>query len=153
MASTVVLEIVVFAIVYACITFFLQRKVSNMKKVNELKDRIYKIQKEFGDMVKSNAPKAELDKKQQEMMSLLSESMKYQMKGMFVVVPFFLIIYYLVLPALFAAAAAGTLLTIFSTNLNYQTLFIVTAFLTGIFLLILVAISDKIRTSRQEQKA
>ncbi len=142
--SMIIAEIVVVAVIYATIAFFLQRKVSNIKRVNEIRKTVNQHQKDLNEMIKTNAAKADIEKKQQEMMSMLSESMKYQMKGMFIVVPMFLLIYYVALPYVFGGVT-GTIATIFSINLTYQTLFVASAFVCGIVLLILVSVVDKIK--------
>ncbi len=147
--ETIALEVVILGVAYASVAFLLQRKVSNIDKVNEIRVKINTHQKELNEMMKSNAQKSDLDKKQQEMMVMLSESMKYQMKGMFVVVPMFILFYYFLLPTAFTGIS-GNIATLFTLGFTYQTLFVGSAFVTGIILLISVTIVTKLNKAKQQ---
>ncbi len=146
--GTIALEVVILGVAYASVAFFLQRKVSNIDKVNEIRNKINVHQKELNEMMKNKVPNTDLEKKQQEMMAMLSESMKYQMKGMFVVVPMFILFYYFLLPAAFTGIS-GNIATLFTLGFTYQTLFVGSAFVTGIILLISVTIVTKLNKARQ----
>jgi uncharacterized membrane protein (DUF106 family) len=148
---TIPVIIILFGIIYAAFTFVIQRKVSNIKRVNEITKKMKEHQKEFMEMVKSKAPDADIKKKQNEMMALMNESMKHQMKAMIIVLPLFLVVYYWVLPVFMGTlGVTSTSANIISTpiKLTYPLLFIVAAFITGILLLILVTIRDRIHDKK-----
>jgi uncharacterized membrane protein (DUF106 family) len=149
--NILLIELVIAAIIYSLSTFFLQRKVSDIKRVNEIRKAISQEQKELSEMLKNNANKQAIDEKQKKMMSLVSETMKYQMKAMFIVIPLFLVVYYELLPMGFAGA--GITYNIFSTNLNYQNIFIIIAFISGIVLLVTFTIYEKVKSRKASAAA
>ena len=149
MPLDIALDVIAIAVVYSSVTFVIQRKVSNIKRVNEITKAMKAMQKEFTAMAKAKAPDADMKKKQDEMMKLMNESMKYQMKALVVVIPLFLAVYYVLLPYLMGVVGVTTQTTDVITSplaLAYPTLFIGIAFLTGILLLIAVSVRDRMRS-------
>ncbi|HVA83111.1 MAG TPA: hypothetical protein VNF06_03035, partial [Candidatus Aquilonibacter sp.] len=78
------------------------------------------------------------------------QSMKNQLKPMFVVFPLFIIVYYYALPFAFAAAAASAT---FPFNLHYQTLFIVVTFIIGFLTSMTLMSMDKKRLKKLKETA
>jgi uncharacterized membrane protein (DUF106 family) len=143
LAQSSMVIVVALAIVYAASTVVLQRKLSNAKRMREINAKIQKVTKEMNQMVKNKAPEAEIAARQKEIMPLLHESMKSSLKPMFVVLPIFLVVYYLLLPMLpFAAAANNTK--------GVQGLFFIVVFITGMVLAITMMIHDRKMTKLEE---
>lgn len=132
--------ILAIAIIYALGTIALQRKVMNAKKMRQIQAKIQKESKELNEMVKRKAPDAEIAAKQKAMMPLLSESMKSSIKPMFVILPLFLIVYYVIVPAL--PLAPGN-------TKSVQGFFFICAFVIGLIAAIILMISDR-KTAKKE---
>jgi uncharacterized membrane protein (DUF106 family) len=139
----VALAVIFFGIGYGTLTLTLQRRLSNPAKTKEMQVKINALTKEMNAMAKRNE---DISAKQAELMPLISESMRSQMKSMFVILPIFFIIYYLILPAIFGGFAAEyfTLLVPLST----QSLFIITAIMFSLFLTLSIFLRDKMVTKR-----
>lgn len=153
MVGTIVLTIGCLAIVYATCVIIIQRKVSNIREVNKIRKTINEKQKELSQMIKQNADIKELQAKQQEMMTLLSKTMKYQLKAAFVVLPMFLVVYYAFLPYFISYLGIASTATVFSAasiNFTGQSLFLACVFLTGIVLLIITTLYDKMQAKKAE---
>lgn len=136
--------IAVIAVVYALISVILQRKLSNAKRLREIQAQISKTTKEMNQMVKNKAPEAEINAKQKEMMPLLSESMKSSFKPMVVLLPLFLITYYILIPRLPFPAP--------TTTASIQHFFFICVFVAGIVSAVTMMIYDK-RMTKKEEKA
>lgn len=144
-------EIIVIGVAYALLAVFVQRKLSNMDKMYEMQDNIKKKSDELMELTKAgNTSKEVLDAKQKEVMGIVSQSMKNQLKPMFVVFPLFIIVYYYALPFAFAAAAASAT---FPFNLHYQTLFIVVTFIIGFLTSMTLMSMDKKRLKKLKETA
>lgn len=141
------------AIAYALLAVFLQRKLSNMDKMYELQDQIKAKSNELMELTKKNTSKDILDAKQKEVMGMVSQSMRFQLKPMLVVFPMFLIVYYLALPAVFAPIVAGTVFNIFGISFGYQGLFILVAFIIGFGASMLLMSLDKKRLKKAKENA
>jgi uncharacterized membrane protein (DUF106 family) len=137
--------ITIAAIAYVLLSVFLQRRLVNMKRVYEVQEIIKRKTKELTDMGKAGADQAALAAKQKEITGLLSESMKSQLKPMFVVLPLFLVLYYLVLPAVFPPPLSVSL---FSMTLDYRAYFILVSFVLGFVLSTALMVRDKSRASK-----
>jgi len=125
------IEIIIIGVAYALLAVTVQRKLSNMKKMYEMQDSIKEKSNELMELTKKgNTDKALLDAKQKEVMGMVSQSMKFQLKPMFVVFPLFLVVYYWALPAGIGPLAGTQTFTMF--NLDYKTLFIAVTFLVGL---------------------
>ena len=147
MPLTMELSIIVIAILYSMLTIFLQRKLSNPKKMRELQRKSKNLSKELNELVKSNAPHEKISEKQKELMPILSETMKVQFKSMIVVLPIFAIIYYVMLPHFFST----TLYVKFIGELNYTTLFFITVLLIGVTASVAILLYDKKKAAEEER--
>lgn len=96
-AQIVILSI---TLVYVTATLFIQRKLSNMKRVREIQLKITTLNTELKDMVKRNAASEELNAKYRDIMPLMNEQMRAQFKPIFITIPLFLLVYYVLIPAL-----------------------------------------------------
>lgn len=113
----------------------LQRKLVNPRKSRELQDQIRVYTKEIQEMVKRNAPKEEISAKQGQMMPLMKQSMTMNLKSTFILIPSFIVIYYLIIPHLFGSLGTDVVaFTIGSYNvsLQYRGLFFVVVFVLGL---------------------
>ncbi len=126
--------IVAFAVAYTLLTIALQRRLVKMERVYEIQEIMKQKTKELTDLSKNSAGADELKAKQAELMKLTSESMKNQIKPMIVIFPIFIIVYYLLLPMLLpllGITAKSIVASVFSFNLNYSAVFILTLFVSG----------------------
>ena len=128
------------AILYTLLSFYIQRKMSNIKKVYEMQEQIKSKSKELNEMVKRGASNDELLAKQKEVMSLASKSMMSQMKPMVIILPLFLIVYYLLLPILFPS---HPMVYLGGAKFAYNTFFIIVVFIFGLLLSITVTVRDR----------
>lgn len=139
-------------ILYVLLSVFIQRKLSNMKKVYEIQNVIKTKTDRLSELAKlENASKEELNALQKEIMSLMPEAMKHQMKPILVLLPLFVIIYYMLLPFLFSASAANMKFTSF--NLTYQTLFFYTTFVLGLIASLTISVYDKKKMKKEQPAA
>ncbi|MDE1855807.1 MAG: DUF106 domain-containing protein [Candidatus Micrarchaeota archaeon] len=135
-------EIVVVAVVYALGALFLQRKVTNMHKMYEMQDQIKQKSDELMKHTKEGTKtKEELAAMQKEVMTMVSMSMRNQMKPMLVMLPTFLVVYYALIPYVFGTVAAG--LTFTSFNLTYQSFFLSVAIVVGLVCSVALMLLDK----------
>jgi uncharacterized membrane protein (DUF106 family) len=135
--------IVILAVIYAMVSVVIQRKLSNAKRLREIQAHIAKVTKEMNAMMKAKASDAEIAAKQKEMMPLLGESMKSSLKPMFVILPMFLIVYYVLVPMIPFPAPA--------TPKNIQQFFFIAVFISGIVSAVCLMVYDKRLTKREEQ--
>lgn len=148
-------EIVVSGVIYTIAAAVVQRKMSNPKRTRELQDQIKIFSKEINEMIKRNAPKEEISAKQRVMMPLVKQSMTLNMKSTLVLIPTFLIVYYLIIPWLFGGlGASATAFSIGSYNvsLQYRGVFFVSVFILGICTSIGIMLYDRYR-ARLDTKA
>ncbi|MGC9204752.1 MAG: EMC3/TMCO1 family protein [Candidatus Micrarchaeia archaeon] len=143
----VALWVGIIAVAYTLLSFVLQRKLANMKKVYEMQEIIKAKTKELTELTKKGVPPAELAKKQKEVMSLASESMIHQMKPMIIILPLFFIVFYLLLPSLFPSKP---IIDVGTYKLAYTTFFIIIVFVLGMILSISVLIRDKARARKEK---
>lgn len=109
----VTIIIVAIAMVYVVASVFVQRKLSNPKKMRYLQARIKGIQGEFTQMMKSNAPKEQINAKQMELLKHTKESMQNSMKPMIVIFPMLLIFEYALLPSLPLGVSVASMQSMF----------------------------------------
>ncbi len=140
--SILVIELIGVAFVYAMFSLLLQRRLGNVDKMYEIRARMNQHQKALMDLVKNNAAKEEISRKQKEVMDVSTESMKLQFKPMLVVFPAFILLYYVLLPMHFNMAAN---LTILSYTLSYHWFFVGILFVVGILLSTVFSIYDRRR--------
>ncbi len=132
--------IIVIAILYVMLSVAIQRKLSNAKRLREIQAKISEVTKEMNQMMKAKAPEAQIAAKQKEMMPLLGESMRSSLKPTFVIIPLFLIVYYVLVPMLPLGAP--------STPKSIQQLFFITVFILGIVSAVILMIYDKQQTKK-----
>ncbi len=140
------IEVTLVAVAYVLISISLQRKLANPRRTYEVQDIIKKKTKELTELSKNSATQAQMAAKQKEITGLLSESMKSQLKPMFVVLPLFLVLYYLVFPSIFPATLTVSLL---SMNLGYKTYFIAIAFVLGFVISMSLMAYDKAKMKKE----
>jgi len=134
--------IAVLAILYAVVSIVIQRKLSNAKRLREIQAHISKVTKEMNQMMKNKVPDTEIAAKQKEIMPLLGESMKSSMKPMFVMLPMFLVVYYVLIPMIPFGSPA--------TPKSIQSFFFIAVFVSGIVSAIAMMIYDKKMTKKEE---
>jgi uncharacterized membrane protein (DUF106 family) len=130
------------AVAYAVFSIVLQRKLTNVDRMYEIRARMNDGTKQLTDMVKNNASQEEISKKQKEVMEISTESMKLQMKPMIVIFPVFLLLNYFVLPHFFNFASK---VSIASITLTYQIFFVVCLFIMGIIISSIFSLYDRKR--------
>lgn len=140
------IEVTLVAVAYVLISISLQRKLANPRRTYEVQDIIKKKTKELTELSKNSATQAQMAAKQKEITGLLSESMKSQLKPMFVVLPLFLVLYYLVFPSIFPVTLTVSLL---SMNLGYKTYFIAIAFVLGFVISMSLMAYDKAKMKKE----
>jgi uncharacterized membrane protein (DUF106 family) len=121
--------VMLIGIAYAGLVVVLQRKLVNQNRMRELQQKIKLITKEMQEMAKR---KEDASAKQKELMPLMNESMKSQFKSMFVVLPIFFVLYYVLIPNIFSAFN-GDVYNFF-VPLTYANIFFVAAFASGLVL-------------------
>lgn len=136
--------IIVIGIAYTILSVFLQRKLSNPKRTRDIQARLKNLTVELNTLARSNAPKEEIDARNKEIMPLMKESMQMQMKPMLVIVPMFLVMYYVLLPAI--------PLGITTAAKSVQLLFFVTVFILGLISSAVVLIYDRNVTKREQKQ-
>ncbi len=127
--SNVAIAIVLFGLAYAMLSLVIQRRLSNPAKTRELQARIQALTSELNQMAKRNE---DITEKQRELMPLMGESMRLQMKSMLVILPMFYAVYYGALPYIFGPLAFGGAVNLVVTSLNYTGLFFVTVLLSSL---------------------
>jgi uncharacterized membrane protein (DUF106 family) len=141
------IEITLIALVYVIFSISMQRKLTNPKRTYEIQDAIKQKSKELSELSKNRASQEQLMAKQKEVTALLSESMRSQLKPMFVILPVFFIMYYVLFPAAFPSNSTVTLI---SVKFNYKTYFIVLAFVFGLALSVIMMLRDKAKMKKLE---
>ncbi len=134
--------IVLIGVAYALFSVFIQRRLSNVDKMYELRARMNAKTKELMAMAKANAPREQMSAHQQELTKVSMESMKNQMKPMIVILPVLVAIEYVVLPGIFSAS---TSFNIFGFVLSYQTFFIVVIIAVGLSISLSMSMYDRKR--------
>jgi uncharacterized membrane protein (DUF106 family) len=147
--GTVILLIGI-GLIYIAFSIFAQRKIGNPKKMRDLQQRMNALSKELNQLVKQNAPKEEIAKKQSELMPLMSENMKTSIKPMLAILPVFFLLYYLILPTAFHSIANEYILFL-SMKLNYTGVFFACVFVVGIITSIVIMIYDRKKTKLERQ--
>jgi len=128
MPTAVAVAVVVIGMVYAVGSIFLQRKVTNPAKQREIQAKVKILTKEMQEKVKRNE---DISAHQKQLMTHMGESMKLQMRSMFLILPLFLVIYYLALPYVFKPYQ-NTDVVLWSIPLTYTSLFFATALIVGL---------------------
>jgi uncharacterized membrane protein (DUF106 family) len=146
-----VIILIAIGLAYVAFSTLAQRKVGNPKKMRELQQRMNVLSKELNQLVKANAPKEEIAKKQSELMPLMSENMKTSIKPMLVILPVFFLLYYLILPTTFHSIDNEYVLFLGSMKLNYLGVFFACVFVIGIATSIIIMVYDRKKTKLERQ--
>jgi hypothetical protein len=139
----------VVALAYVAFSVKVQRKLTNPARNYEIQNMIKEKSKELNELAKNRASQELMDKKQKEVTTLLSESMRSQMKPMFVILPFFFIMFYVVFPAVFPADLKVDFM---SAQWDYKSYFIMLAFVFGIVLSVGMSLYDKVKMARKQKQ-
>ena len=100
------LILIVIAVAYALFLCFRCRgSYRTPSRLREIQAQISKTTKEMNQMMKDKVPDAQIMAKQKEIMPLLGESTRSSMKPMFVILPLFLIVYYVLIPNILFGSA------------------------------------------------
>ncbi len=142
MISPFIIGLALFALGYAMFSVFMQRRLSNVDKMYELRATMNKKTKELMSMAKNSATKEQMAQHQRELTSISMESMKNQMKPMIVVLPVLALIEYFILPHIFSSTQTFNIL---GFVLGYQLFFIVIVFIVGMALSISFSMFDRRR--------
>lgn len=139
-------EVIIFliALAYTTIVVFIQRKLSNAKRLRDIQAHVALVSKEMNQMLKNKAPEAEVMAKQKEIMPLLKESMTLSMKPMLVLLPMYAIMLYLIIPAI----PLGTSATVSSV----RSFFIIVVIGTGLAAAAIMMVYDKQQVKKGEKK-
>jgi uncharacterized membrane protein (DUF106 family) len=129
------------AVVYTCLAVGVQRFANNPKKTREMQYKMKMLSNELNAMIKRNAAQEEIAAKQKELMPLMSASMKSQFKPMFMILPIFFVLYYWIMPHLFAA----------SISASVQSLFFIIVFVLGMASSFIVLAYDKKKTKEENE--
>lgn len=147
--------IIVAGVLYTIGAAVVQRKLTNPKKNREMQDQIKIYSKEINELIKKNAPKEEISAKQSQMMPLVRQSMTANLKSTIVLIPSFLVVYYLIVPWLFGGLGTSTIafsIGSYNVSLEYKGLFFVCVFVLGITTSIGIMIYDR-RRAKLDTKA
>lgn len=110
----------------------------------------YELQKLEDDIKEAEIlAKEEFDKVQKETMDMMPQMLRYQLKVLVVVPVLSIIVYYYLVPYVFAGPSGTTTFTPF--NFSYKTLFFYTALITGLLIALIVRQYDMRR--RKKMKA
>ena len=144
----IVVLMLIIGVAYAAFSIFLQRKLINQKRIRELQLKVKELTKEMQEMAKR---KEDITAKQGELMPLMNESMKHQFKAMFVILPIFFIVYYVLLPNAFGAFN-GQVYNFF-VPLSYTNIFFIAAFVAGMALSFGMQIRDRRKAKAEQARA
>ncbi|MCL5412501.1 MAG: EMC3/TMCO1 family protein [Candidatus Marsarchaeota archaeon] len=147
---TIEVAIILIAALYTSTTVLLQRKMSNPKRMRAARAEMKRIQDEMKVLLKNKASREEIAAKQKEIMPLVSATTKGQLKSMFIILPVFLILYDVILPAAFGSVT-GTVNFIF--QLNYQGLFFACVFILGMVATVITLAYDRKKTKEEKAAA
>ncbi len=137
--------IAVLAVAYTVGSIFIQRKLSNPKRMREIQAKVAELQKDMNAMLKAKAGQEELAAKQKEMMPLIGEQMKNSMKPMLIVFPLLIVVYYLLIPRIPLIAQNNVV------NSSKELFFII-VFVLGLVAAAIVMIYDR-RAGKREKAA
>lgn len=136
------LIILIIAASYAAASALLQRRITNVERMYELRAKMNIKTKDLMALAKANAEQKVLAEKQKELTELSMQSMKIQMKPMLIILPIFLLLYYVILPAVIVSSAT---ITVLSYKMSYKFFFIAAAFVTGILISLVASVYDRRR--------
>ncbi|MEM0150127.1 MAG: EMC3/TMCO1 family protein [Candidatus Micrarchaeaceae archaeon] len=150
MPSWVIALIIVIAVAYSIGSLALQRKLANPKKMREIQARVKEHTKKLNEMVKGGASKEEIMAKNKEVMPLVMESTKHQMKPLIVILPIFLLLYDVLLPYMATSMGFSKSTVDFIFTMNYQYFFFAIVFIVGMISTVVVMLYDKKKTKEEQ---
>lgn len=147
MVSTLI-ELTLISFVSVIFSMAVQLLVVDRKKMRAIQKKMNNITKELNTMIKNNAPKEEIEKKQAEITAQMSEMFKGQMKLFVIFIPLGLLLYTVLLPKLFLPTVT---VSVFSMTLGYRNYFILVSFILGIIASFIIGLYDKIKAKEEMQ--
>ena len=142
------IEITVIAVAYVAFSVLLQRKLIDTKRMRKIQAEIKEKSKELTDLSKAKADTAQLMAKQKEVTALMGESMKSSFKPTLVIFPVFIVLYYLVFPAVFKADATVTIPIILST-VGYKYYFFLVTLALGLASSVVILLYDNAKMKKE----
>lgn len=147
MPVTFALLMVALGIGYIALITTLQRRVlTNPARIAELQLKINAVSAEVRQHLKNGNRELAMQK-QKEMMPHMKESTKMQMKSMFIVMPLSLLIYFVVMPAVFAGSSSYVLN--FIAPMGYLAVFFWAALISGIVMSTVLMSRDRKRAKER----
>ncbi len=143
------LIIIAIALAYTSFSIFAQRKISDPKRMRDAQAKMKKHTAILNDMVKNKRPQEEIAAKQKELMPMMTESMKMQMKSTLIIIPIFFLLYYVLMPAMFGSISKETV-TFIVSGLNYKSLFFAVVFLSGLVSAGVIMAYDRKKTKLEQ---
>jgi len=144
----IVLAVAILGVAYGLFAIMLQRKLVNQSRMREIQQKVKALTKEIQEMT---SRKEDATAKQKELMPLMGESMKSQLKATFVILPVFFAVYYVALPNMFAAFN-GQVYNFFFP-LTYLNIFFVAAFVSGMVLSLIVQLHMRAQAKAKARAA
>ena len=144
------IEITVIAVVYIAFSTFAQRLIIDTKRVAELRQLIGQKNKELLELHKSGASEEAKKAKADELKGHTAESMRHGLKPLIIALPLFLVVYYLIFPAVFTTPQQ---VTVFSYTMDYRVYFIYVSIVVGIVLQIFLQRYDTSKLKKSQQAA
>ncbi|MCL5100970.1 MAG: hypothetical protein M1122_03395 [Candidatus Marsarchaeota archaeon] len=135
-------ELIVVSLIYVSISVILQRKLTNVDRMYEIRAMVNTKTKALMELSKRNDTQA-MASLQKELSKLSQESLIQQMKPMVVVLGVFALLYYIMLPMLFSSIISTV--TFLTFNVNYRTFFVAIAFVVGIISSFAISMYDRKR--------
>jgi len=95
--------IIAFAVAYAFLAYFLNKKIGRRDEVKELQKKVNEYQKELKDAYsrKDEAKIKELNAREKEMMDSMKQMTLLPLRTMVIILPLWFVIFYFILPTLF----------------------------------------------------
>jgi len=135
------IAVISIGVAYTLISVLLQRRLSNPKRMREVQARLRAMTGEMNALARNNASKEEIAAKNRELIPLMKESMNNSMKPMLVVLPLFLILYYVLLPSIPAALGPTK---------SVQLTFFLTSLVLGLISSVVILFYDKVQTRKEQ---
>ncbi len=141
--SITIAVIASLAVAYTIASVFIQRKLSNPKRIAEIQSIIKQNSEHLKELTKQGASANEIMAKQREIFPLMTESMKYQFKPMLIILPLFLALYYLVVPSLSSVFKMPSTVHLMSLNFSSMNLFFAITFILGLIVSLAFMVYDR----------
>jgi uncharacterized membrane protein (DUF106 family) len=134
----IVVAVVVIGICYSMLSIFVQRRFGNPKRQREIQAKMRDLSKQMQEKAKKNE---DVSEQQKQLMPLLNENMKLQLKSTLFILPLFFIIYYGALPIVFHPYSNTEIN--FIVPLTYTGLFFVAVVVSGLIGSSVVLLRDR----------